>query len=121
MWDSFKNGYERPTTAKSEWDKVAFALANANSKAINAIFYGVSTDEFHNISHVKTTKEAWTILKITYEGTKKVKDSKLQMLTSWFEEVKMSDDESFDSFYGRLNEIEIAKLNLGEKLKMLRW
>ena len=121
MWDSFKNGYERPTTAKSEWDKVAFALANGNSKAINSIFYGVSTDEFHNISHVKTTKEAWTILETTYEGTKKVKDSKLQMLTSWFEEVKMSDDESFDSFYGRLNEIEIAKLNLGEKLKMLRW
>ena len=35
----------------------------------------------------------------------------------------MSDDESFDSFYGRLNEIVIAKLNLGEKIedtKMVR-
>jgi len=39
------------------------------------------------------------------------------MLTTRFEEVKMSDDESFDSFYGRLNEIAIAKLNLGEKIK----
>ena len=29
----------------------------------------------------------------------------------------MSDDESFDSFYGRLNEIVIAKLNLGEKIE----
>ena len=29
----------------------------------------------------------------------------------------MSDDESFNSFYGRLNEILIAKLNLGEKIK----
>ena len=115
MWDFVENGYVRPTTAKSKWDKAAFALANANSKAINAIFYGVSTDEFHNISHVKTTKEAWTILETTYEGSKKVKDTKLQMLTTRFEEVKMSDDESFDSFYGRLNEIVIAKLNLGEK------
>ena len=39
------------------------------------------------------------------------------MLTTRFEEVKMSDDESFDSFYGRLNEIVIAKLNLGEKIE----
>ena len=46
--------------------------------------------------------------KTTYEGTKKLKDTKLQMLTTWFEEVKMSEDESFDSFYGRLNEIVIV-------------
>ena len=39
------------------------------------------------------------------------------MLTTRFEEVKMSDDESFDSFYGRLNEKVIAKLNLREKTK----
>ena len=102
-WDSVENGYVKPNTAKSEWDKAALALANANSKAINAIFCSASTDEFHKISHVKTAKEAWTILERTYEGTKKVKDIKLQMLTTRFEEVKMSDDESFDSFYGRLN------------------
>ena len=31
--------------------------------------------------------------------------------------MKISDDESFDLFYGRLNEIVIAKLNLGEKIE----
>ena len=77
VWDSIKNGQVRPTTTKSEWDKATLALANANSKAINAIFCGVSTDEFHRISHVKTVKEPWTILETTYEGTKKVKDTKL--------------------------------------------
>ena len=117
VWDSIENGWVRPTTAKSKWDKAALALANTNSKAINAIFYGVSIDEFHRISHVKTAKEAWTILETTYEGMKKVKDTKLQMLTSQFKEVKMSDDESFDSFYRRLNEIVIVKLNLGEKIE----
>ena len=39
------------------------------------------------------------------------------MLTTRFEELKMGDDESFDSFYGKLNEIIIAKLNLGEKIE----
>ena len=111
VWDSVENGYVKPTTAKSEWDKVALALVIANS---NAIFYGVSTDEFHRISHVETAKEAWTIFETTYEGTKKVKDTKFQMLTIRFEELKMGDNESFDSFYGKHNEIVIAKLNLEE-------
>ena len=117
IWDSAMNGYVKPTTTKSEWDKATLALANANSKAINAIFYGVSPDEFHRISHVETAKEAWKILETTYEGTKKVKDTKLQMLTTRFEEHKMGADEAFDSFYGKLNEIVIAKLNLGEKIE----
>ena len=91
--------------------------ANANSKALNAIFCGVSPDEFHRISHITVAKEAWEILETTNEGTKKVKDTKLQMLTTKFEELKMGDDESFDSFYGKLNEIVIAKLNLSKKIE----
>ena len=88
---------------------------NANSKALNTIFYGVSLDEFHRIFHVTIAKEAWQILETTYEGTKKVKDTKLQMLTTRFEELKMSEDESFDLFYRKLNEVVIGKFNLGGK------
>ena len=58
VWDSVENGWVRPTTAKSEWDKAALALANANSKVNNAIFCGISIDEFHKISHAKIAKEA---------------------------------------------------------------
>ena len=54
-------------------------------------------------------------METTYEGTKKVKDTKLQMLTTRFEELKMSEDESFDLFYGKLNAVVIGKLNLGQK------
>ena len=64
---------------------------------------------------MKISKEAWQILETTYEGTKKVKDTKLQMLTTRFEELKMSEDESFDSFCGKLNEVVSDKFNLGEK------
>ena len=52
-------------------------------------------------------------METTYEGTTKVKDTKLQILTTRFEELKMSEDESFDSFYGKLNEVVIGKFNLG--------
>ena len=54
-------------------------------------------------------------METTFEGTKKVKDTKLQMLTTQFEELKMSEDKSFDSFYSKLNEVVVSKFNLGEK------
>ena len=117
VWDVVEAGWTRPEVAKSTWDKAAFAAANANSKALNAIFCGVSPDEFHRISHIMVAKEAWEILETTYEGMKKVKDTKLQMLTIWFEELKMSEDESFDFFYSKLNEVVVSKFNLGEKME----
>ena len=44
-----------------------------------------------------------------------MKDTKLQVVTTRFKELKMSKDESFDSFYSKLNEVVIGKFNLGEK------
>ena len=115
VWDAIENGWTRLEAAKSTWDKVALVAANANSKALNALFCGVSPNEFHRISHVTIAKETWEILETTYEGPKKVKDTKLQMLTTRFEELKISEDESFNSFYGKLNEVVIGKFNLGKK------
>ena len=44
-----------------------------------------------------------------------MRDTKLQMLTTRVEERKMSEDELFDSFDGKLIEVVIGKFNLGEK------
>ena len=84
VWDAVEIGWTRPEAAKSTRDKAALAASNANGKALNAIFCGVSPNEFHQISHITVAKEAWQILETTYEGTKKVKDTKLQMLTTQF-------------------------------------
>ena len=117
VWDAVNISWTRLEAAKSTWDKAALATLNANRKALNAIFCGVSLDEFHRISHIIIAKEAWQILETSYEGTKKVKDTKLQMLTTQFEELRMCEDESFDSFYSKLNEVVIGKFNLGEKME----
>ena len=42
------------------------------------------------------------------------------MLTTRFEEPRMGEDESFDSFYSKLNEVVIGKFNLGEKIEDLK-
>ena len=77
VWDAVEIGWIRPEAAKSTWDKATLAASNANSKALNVIFCGVSPNEFHRISHITVAKEVWEILETTYEGTKKVKDIKL--------------------------------------------
>ena len=115
VWDVVDVGWTRLEAAKSTWDKAALTTANTNSKALNAIFCGVSLDEFYRIAYITITKEAWQKLETTYEGTKKAKDTKLQMITTRFEELEMSEDESFDSFYSKLNEVVIGKFNLGGK------
>ena len=74
IWDAVEAGWTRPEVAKSTWDKVALVATNANSKALNAIFCGVSLDEFHRISHIIVAKEVCEILENTYEGTKQVKE-----------------------------------------------
>ena len=56
VWDAVEIGWTRPEEAKSTWDKAALAASNANSKALNAIFYGVSLDEFHRISYITIAK-----------------------------------------------------------------
>ena len=83
---------------------------------MNALFSVVTNEEFKKISSTETTKEAWTILQINYKGTKDIKDSKLQRLTTSFEEIKMEEDESFDEFYAKLKDIVNSAFNLGETI-----
>ena len=40
VWDTVKTGWTRLEAAKSTWDKAPLTVANANSKALNAIFCG---------------------------------------------------------------------------------
>ena len=77
VWNSIKYGWEKPTTAVSEWQTSQKAAATFNNKAMNAIFNAVSTEEFKRISNVEVAHIAWNILQIVHEGTKAVKINKL--------------------------------------------
>ena len=90
---------------------------------MNALFSAVTNKEFKKIFSTEIAKEAWTILQTTYEGTKAVKDSKFQRLTTNFEEIKMEEDELFDEFYAKFKNIVNSAFNFGETIpepKILR-
>ena len=117
VWQVVENGWTKPKEAPTDWDEAKIKVANFNSRALNALFSAVTNEEFKKISSTKTTtKEAWTILQTTYEGTKALKDLKFQRLTTNFEEIKMEEDESFDEFYAKIKDIVNSAFNLGESI-----
>ena len=81
---------------------------------MNVIFNTVSMNEFRGISNVEIAHTTWKILQTMHEGTKIVKINKLQQLTTRFESIRMSADESFDELYAKLNDIGNSTYNLGE-------
>lgn len=100
-------------------------LANANSQAINTIFKGVGPQEFVCISKCNTAKEAHTIHKISYEGTNIIKQSKFQMLTTRFKNLRMQDNETISKFYAKLyvmpQNLIIYYLIMSMNLSLLLW
>ena len=123
VWQAVEIGWTKPKEAPVDGDDAKIKAVNFNSRALNALFSVVTNEEFKKISSTETAKEAWTIFQTTYERTKAINDSKLQRLTTSFEEIKMEVDESFDEFYAKLKDIVNSAFNLGEtipKLKVVR-
>ncbi|CAJ2658356.1 unnamed protein product [Trifolium pratense] len=110
-----------------EWSKEEDELALANSKALYALYNGVDKHIFRLIKKCVCAKEAWTILETVHEGTSKVKLSKLQLLTTKFENLRMNDDETIQDFHMTILDFDNQFDALGEKIpeeklvrKMLR-
>jgi len=71
---------------------------------------------FRLIKKCTVVKEAWEILKTAHEGTSKVKSSRIQLLTTKFESLKMNDDETIQDYYMNVLDIANSFDSLGEKL-----
>ena len=116
VWQVVEIGWTKPKEASVDWDDAKIKAGNFNSRALNALLSVVTNEEFKKISSTETAKKEWSILQTTYEGTKAVKDLKLQRLTTSFEEIKMEEDESFNELYAKLKDIMNSAFNLGETI-----
>ena len=116
VWHVVEIGWTKPKEVLADWDDAKIIAENFNSRALNALFSSIKNEKFKKISSIEIAKEAWTILQTTCEGTKAVKDLKLQRLTTSFEEIKMKEDESFDEFYAKLKDVVNSAFNLRETI-----
>ena len=114
VWNFVEYKWEKPTTLVSEWQTSKKEATPFSSKTMNVIYNAVSMEKFKRISNVEVAYTAWNILQTVQEGTKAVKINKLQQLTTRFESIRMFDDECFDEFYAKLNDIVNSAYNLSE-------
>jgi len=81
VWKIIEIGWMKP----EETNQITITQTSARlsyDKALHALCQALSPSEFAIISNCEVAKDAWQILKTTYEGTKLVKSAKLQMLIS---------------------------------------
>lgn len=116
VWMSVQQDWEKPPTPEGEWDYIQRKAHTNNYKVLNAIFCAISQNEFRRICNLTTTKEVWDHLQVTHEGTNAVKKSKLQMLTTKFEEFRMEENEQFINFYTKLQDIVNSRAALDNAL-----
>ena len=76
VWQVVEVGWIKPKEVLVDWDEATIKVANFNSRALNALFSGVTNEEFKKILSMKVAKEAWTILETTYEGMNAVRTVK---------------------------------------------
>ncbi|KAA0038023.1 gag-pol polyprotein [Cucumis melo var. makuwa] len=93
-WKAVMAGWEQPTETSEDVGLHVFKLVNTCMSA----------------------KEAWDILEVAYKGTSKVKTSRLQILTSQFEEMKMEEDQSLSEYNVKILDIANKSFLLGERI-----
>ena len=82
---------------------------------MNAIFNGVNPLQFKMISIVEIAKEEWNILRVHFEEIDVVRGSRLELLTTKFENLRMS-KETISDFNGKMCDIANESFALGEKI-----
>ena len=125
-WRAILIGWSHPTKTDDqgetvsklelEWSAREDKLAMSNSKALNTIFNAVDSNQFKLISTCESAKNAWDVLQTAYEGTNMVMLSRLQLLTTKFENLKMRDEENIGEFNARLCDIANEAFALSEKM-----
>ena len=83
-WNITQTEYTEPTTNFAQWTAEEKIIAQNNSKAMNILFCSLNRNEFNRVSICKSAYEIWKTLQVIHEGTSKVKQTKISILTNQF-------------------------------------
>ncbi|CAM8920967.1 unnamed protein product [Rhodiola kirilowii] len=98
------------------WTEDEDKASMGNSKAMNAIFSAVNENVMKLIINCEVAKEAWDILQTAFKGTDKVRNSRMQAVTTKFEEMKMKEDENISEYNTRVLELSNEASALGKPI-----
>ncbi|XP_073287691.1 uncharacterized protein [Primulina huaijiensis] len=98
---------------ESTWTIDEVQTSNFNSKTLNAIFSSIDTRMFNLITNCVCAKEAWDILQKHCEGSESVRKTRLRMVASKFESLRMEDKDSILEYDSRLRQLSNEAHSLG--------
>ena len=61
VWQAVEVGWIKPKETPVDWDEETIKATNFNNRALNALFSGVTNDEFKKISFMKIAKATETV------------------------------------------------------------
>ena len=91
-----------------------------DSKALFYLYQAVHERIFSRIAAATKSKEAWDILKTSYQGMETVKSSKLQLLRRYFETLSMKESDNIDSLFTHVIGLVTQIRSHGETLEERR-
>jgi len=128
VWDAVVNGRFQPQIAadddngvvldkpKADWSDDDKKKVQYDLKAQNILISSLGVNEYHSVSHCKTSKDMWDALETLHKGTDEVKQSKINTLVQQYELFCMNDGETISSMQMRFTHIVNKLKNLGKTI-----
>ena len=91
-------------------------MLSKNAKAKYALICGLDRDVFKNIEQASTAHDMWKMLEVTHQGTSAMKETKIQIFSTQYENFKMKADETIANMYTRFTTITNGLNALGKVL-----
>lgn len=104
-WEVPVDSTTKEPKAKTSWMIEEKKRVVANSWPLNAIFGGVSKEQFKLISTCETGKEACDALCSAFEGSTTVRKANLHQVIIKFDALRMSEEESIAEYHARIHDL----------------
>ena len=115
VWGIVETGYTFPSATPT--DTAGKNQYETNAKVVKSLLGSLSQSKFVKVMQLKTAKEIWDKIVLSYEGDDQVKREKLQTLRIQYENLRMYNDESMANYFLCIDEIVNCMKNLGEEIK----
>ncbi|MQL73246.1 hypothetical protein Taro_005599 [Colocasia esculenta] len=118
IWSIVEEGDLLVTNEKDKWTEDDKKKISLNCKAKSILCCALIKKEFNHTSACKSAMEMWKKLRITYEGTDKVKETRIDILVTQYERFQMQSRESITQMYSRFTDIKNGLAGLGKMYEM---
>ncbi|KAL4573279.1 hypothetical protein LXL04_020079 [Taraxacum kok-saghyz] len=85
--------------------------------AMGLLYQSLPESLIMQIGDIESSKSLWEAIKARHVGADRVKEARLQTLTSEFDRLKMQESDTIDTFAGKLSGISSQSASLGESIE----